>query len=115
MKINNKLFTKIGTGTRISALTSGVCTYYKIGNVVTVTIGDLYGNSTQITGDGTTLITGLPKAKSAKVFILQSYSTFEQVRVRITPSGQICLHYSSLPVTSSSKQFYGTITYETTD
>ena len=96
-------------------MTNGVCTYYKIGNVVTVVIGDLYGNSSQITGDGTTLITDLPKAKATKVFILQSYSTFEQVRVRITVSGQICLHYSSLPVTSSSKQFYGTITYETTD
>lgn len=115
MKINEKLFTKIGTGTRASALTNGVCTYYKVGNVVTAIIGDLYGNSTQITGDGTMLITNLPKAKSTKVFILQSYSTFEQVRVRITTSGQICLHYSSLPVTSTSKQFYGTITYETTD
>lgn len=105
-----------GNGTIVpQELTNGTCAYFKVGKLVVLTIADLYGNSSQITGDGTVLISGLPKAKAAKVFILQSYSTFEQVRVRVTVSGQVCLHYSTLPATSSGKQFYAVFVYETTD
>lgn len=105
-----------GNGTIVpQELTNGTCAYFKIGKLVVLTIADLYGNSSQITGDGTVLISGLPKATAAKVFILQSYSTFEQVRVRVTVNGQVCLHYSTLPATSSGKQFYAVFVYETTD
>lgn len=93
-----------GEATRNSAFTNGTCRYFKIGKFVILIIADLYGNTAEFGGE---IFTGLPKPEIQQIFIIQSYTTFSQARLRINANGALNLHYSVVPVTSSGQQFYG--------
>lgn len=112
MKINSKLLSTSGNGVRNSTFTSGTCKYYKMGKVVCVHISDLWGNSSAYSGN---MFTGLPKPIVQPVFMLYSYSTFSQARVRVDSNGIVTSHYSTMEATNSGKQFYGIAVYETND
>lgn len=93
--------------TKNSVLTSGVCQYAVVGNLVFVTVRDIIGStSTQ----GQILFSDLPKAKSEVTVLLSPAQSGDNCRVKISGTNMI-IHYANLNATQQSQYYANSIIY----
>lgn len=91
---------------------------FKIGNLAFVSINTIAFKTSEIP-NYSILFSGLPKPKQQEIFLLYAFNGTSRncIRVRIDESGNIVLHWSSVPNSGDAGniQYGGILIYETTD